>query len=78
MNDDQPTAEPVDLRQALIDAAQRLRDDYMRRLHEPTPWVLPSRVYDEAERQIEAGTAKPETIAVMRNAVREEEWTDNV
>lgn len=70
--------EPIDLRQAITDYAQQLRDDYMRRMDEPTPWVLPSRVYDEAERQIEAGTAKPETIAVMRNAVRAEEWTDNV
>lgn len=76
MNDDQPTAEPVDLRQSLIDAAQRLRDDYTRHLNEPTQWMIPPRVYDEAVRQIEAGTAKPETIAIMRNAVRAEYWTE--
>lgn len=73
MNDEQPTAEPVDLRQALIDAAQRLRDGCT---PERNPWVIPPRVYDEAVRQIEAGTAKPETIAIMRNAVRAEYWTE--
>lgn len=76
MNDEQPTAEPVDLRQAITDYAQQLRDDYIRRLHESTPWVLPPRIYDEAARQIGAGTAKPETIAIMRNAVRAEYWTE--
>lgn len=65
--------EPIDLRKAITDYAQALRDDYTRRLNEPTQYVLPPRVYDEAERQIEAGTAKPETIVVMRNAVRAEE-----
>ncbi len=65
--------EPIDLRQAITDYAKQLRDDYTRRLNEPTAWVLPPRVFDEAQRQIEAGTAKPETIAVMRNAVRAEE-----
>lgn len=68
--------EPVDLRKAITDFSQVLRDDYTRRMNEPTPWVLPPRVYDEAQRQIEAGTAKPETIAVMGNAVRGELWTD--
>ena len=61
---------PNELRQALLDFARELSDNYR---CEPTPWVLPPRVYDEAQRQIEAGTAKPETIVVMRNAVRAEE-----
>lgn len=73
MNDEQPAAEPVDLRQALIDAAQLMRDNYT---PERIPWVIPPRAYDEAVRQIEAGTAKPETIAIMRNAVRAEYWTE--
>lgn len=73
MNDDQAAAEPADLRQALIDAAQLLRDNYT---PDRNPWVIPPRVYDEAVRQIEVGTAKPETIAIMRNAVRAEYWTE--
>jgi hypothetical protein len=64
---------PIDLRKALTDYAQALQDDYTRRLNEPTQYVLPPRVYDEAVRQIEAGTAKPGTIAIMRNVVRAEE-----
>lgn len=62
--------ETNDMRRSLLDLAQALRDNYR---CEPNPWVLPPRIYDEAERQIEAGTAKPETIVVMRNAVRAEE-----
>ncbi len=65
--------EPIDLRKAITDYAQLLRGDYTRRLNEPTQYVLPLRVYDEAVRQIKAGTAKPETIAIMRNVVRAEE-----
>ena len=62
--------EPIDLRKAVTDAAWRLLDNYK---IDSTQWVLPAHVFDEAERQIKAGTAKPETIVVMRNAVRGEE-----
>lgn len=63
--------EPIDLRQAIIDAAQLMRDNYTL---ERNPWIIPPRAYDEAQRQIEEGTAKPETITIMRNAVRGELW----
>lgn len=76
MNDEQSAGDYTDLKQAIVDAAQQLRDDYTRRLNEPTQWVIPPRIYDEAQRQIEAGTAKPETIAIMRNAVRAEYWDE--
>ena len=62
--------EPIDIRKAVTDAIWQLLDNYK---IDSTQWVLPPRVYDEAERQIKAGTAKPETIVVMRNAVRAEE-----
>ena len=64
---------PNELRQALPDFAHELSDNYR---CEPTPWVLPPSVYDEAQRQIAAGTALPGVIVVMRNAVRGELWTD--
>lgn len=73
MSDDQPAAEPADLRQALIDAAQLLRDNYT---PERIPWVIPPRAYDEAVRQIEAGTAAPETIHIIQHAVRAEYWDE--
>lgn len=68
--------EPVDLHQAITDYAKQLRDDYTRRLNEPTAWVLPPRIYNEAVRQIKAGTAAPETIHIMQHAVRAEYWDE--
>lgn len=64
---------PNELRQALLDFARELNDNY--RIG-PNPFVLPPHVYDEAEQQIEVGTALPGVIVVMRNAVRGEVWTD--
>lgn len=75
MNDEQPTAKSADLRQLITDAAKLIRDNYTL---ERNPWIIPPRVYDEATRQIEAGTAKPETIAIMRNAVRAEYWDEEM
>lgn len=67
--------EPIDLRQAITDYAQALRDDYARRLNEPTQWLLYPREYDAFQEASDAGTLTPEQARFFANCVRAESWS---